>query len=98
MNTKCTTDLLLNGSLDYEVSTQYSLMVRVTDNQGTFATQQLKIRFVDQNDAPEIVTLRGSNAVSVNENANGAFVGELRSSDQRCWPNAYLQAVEQCWG
>ena len=38
--------------------------------------------FVDQNDAPENITLRGSNAVSVNENANGAFVGELMTSDQ----------------
>ena len=31
-NTKCTTDLLLNGSLDYEVSAEYPLMVRLTDN------------------------------------------------------------------
>ena len=38
--------------------------------------------FVDQNDAPKNITLRGSNAVSVNENANGAFVGELMTSDQ----------------
>ena len=82
MNTKCTTDLLLNGSLDYEVSTEYSLMVRVTDNNGTFSTQQLKIPFVGQNDSPENVTLRGSNAASVDENANAAFVGELMTSDQ----------------
>ena len=82
VNTKCTTDLLLNGSLDYEVSTDYSLMVRVTDNKGTFMTQQLKIQVVDQNDAPENVTLGGSNAASVNENDNGAFVGELVTSDQ----------------
>ena len=82
VNTKCTTNLLLNGSLDYEVSTEYSLIVRVTDNKGTFRTQQLKIRVVDQNDAPENVTLGGNNAASVNENANGAFVGELVTSDQ----------------
>ena len=82
VNTKCTTDLLLNGSLDYEVSTEYSLIVRVTDNKGTFTTQQLKIRVVDQNDAPENVTLGGSNAASVYENKNGAFVGELVTSDQ----------------
>ena len=82
VNTKCTTDLLLNGSLDYEVSAEYSLMVRVTDNKGTFMTQRLKITVVDQNDAPENVTLGGSNAASVNENANGAFVGELVTSDQ----------------
>ena len=43
-NAKCTTDLLLNGSLDYEASAEYSLMVRLTDNQVTFTTQQLKIR------------------------------------------------------
>ena len=82
VNTKCTTDLLLNGSLNYEDSTEYSLMVRVTDNKGTFTTQQLKIRVVDQNDAPENVTLGGSNAASVYENKNGAFVGELVTSDQ----------------
>ena len=43
-NAKCTTDLLLNGSLDYEASAEYSLMMRLTDNQVTFTTQQLKIR------------------------------------------------------
>ena len=82
VNTKCTTDLLVNGSLDYEVFTEYSLIVRVTDNKGTFMIQRLKITVVDQNDAPENVTLGGSNAASVNENANGAFVGELVTSDQ----------------
>ena len=82
VNTKCTTDLLVNGSLDYEVSTEYSLIVRVTDNKGTFMIQRLKITVVDQNDAPENVTLGGSNAASVHENANGAFVGELVTSDQ----------------
>ena len=82
VNTKCTTDLLLNGSLDYEVSTEYSLMVRVTDNNGTSMIQRLKITVVDQNDAPENVTLGGSNAASVNENANGHFVGLLVTSDE----------------
>ena len=82
VNTKCTTDLLLNGSLDYEVSTEYSLMVRVTDNNGTFMIQRLKITVVDQNDAPENVTLGGSNAASVNENSNGNYVGTLVTSDQ----------------
>ena len=37
-NAQCTTDLLLNGSVDYEVSAEYSLVVRLKDNQGTFAT------------------------------------------------------------
>ena len=82
VNTKCTTDLLLNGSLDYEISTKYSLIVRVTDNNGTFMAQRLKITVVDQNDAPKNVTLAGSNAATVNENANGHFVGVLVTSDQ----------------
>ena len=82
VNTKCKTDLTLNGSLDYEVTIEYSLTVRVTDNKTSFTTQQFKITVVDKNDAPENVTLGGSNAASVHENANGAFVGELVTSDQ----------------
>ena len=82
VNTKCTNDLQLNGALDYEKSSEYYVTVRVTDNKGLFTTQQLKISVVDQNDPPENVTLGGSNAASVNENANGALVGELVTSDQ----------------
>ena len=82
VNTKCKTDLMLNGSLDYEVTIEYSLTVRVTDNKTSFTTQQFKSTVVDQNDAPENVTLGGSNAASVHENANGAFVGKLMTSEQ----------------
>lgn len=82
VNTKCVTDLQLNGALDYETSTEYFVTVRVTDKKGLFTTQQLKISVVDQNDPPQNLTLGGSYAASVNENANGALIGQLVTSDQ----------------
>ena len=82
VNTRCTVDLKVNGALDYETSKEYHITVRVTDNKRLFTTKQLKISIVDQNDAPENVRLGGSYTASVNENANGALVGQLVTSDQ----------------
>jgi len=82
VNTRCTVDLKVNGALDYETSKEYLITVRVTDKKGLFTTKQLKISIVDQNDAPENVTLSGSYTASVNENTNGALVGQLMTSDQ----------------
>lgn len=79
VNTKCVADLLLNGALDYETMKEYSVTVRVTDKKGLFTTQQLKINVVDVNEPPENVTLSGT---SVSENANGALIGQLVTSDQ----------------
>lgn len=81
INTKCITDLQLNGALDYETSNEYSLTARVTDNKGLFVVGQLKISVVDQNERPENVTIGGSNAASVNENSNGALIGLLVTTD-----------------
>lgn len=82
VNTKCTIDLKVNGALDYETSKEYYITVRVTDKKGLFTTEQLRISIIDQNDAPENVTLSGSYTASVNENMNGALVGQLVTSDQ----------------
>ena len=82
INTKCTIDLQSNGVLDYEISKEYYVMVRATDKKGLFMTQQLKISVVDQNDPPENITVGGSNTASVNENSNGALIGQLVTSDQ----------------
>lgn len=82
VNTRCTVDLKVNGALDYETSKEYHITVRVTDKKGLFTTEQLKISIVDQNEAPENVTLGGSYSASVNENKNGALVGQLVTSDQ----------------
>ena len=82
VNTKCTIDLRVNGDLDYEVSKEYYVTVRVTDAKGLFTTEQFRIGIVDQNDAPENITLGGSYTASVYENANGALVGQLVTSDQ----------------
>lgn len=82
VKTKCTTDLKVNGALDYETSKKYYVTVRVTDNKGLFTTEQLRISIVDQNDAPENVTLGGGYMANVTENANGALVGQLVTSDQ----------------
>lgn len=82
VNTKCTIDLRVNGDMDYETSKEYHVTVRVTDKNGLFTTEQLRIDIIDQNDAPENVTLGGSYTASVNENVNGALVGQLVTSDQ----------------
>lgn len=82
VNTKCTVDLKVNGALDYETSKEYYVTARVTDKKGLFTTEQFRIGIVDENDAPENVTLAGSYMASVNENTNGALVGQLVTSDQ----------------
>jgi len=82
VNTRCTIDLKLNGALDYETSKEHHITVRVTDKKGLFTTEQLKISILDQNDAPENVTLSGSYTASVNENTNNALVGQLVTTDQ----------------
>ena len=82
IKTKCSMSLRLNAALDYEDSTEHYVSLRVTDNKGLFATARFKISVVDQNDPPQNVTLAGRYTASVNENTNGALVGQLVTSDQ----------------
>ena len=82
VNAKCTIGLRVNGDLDFELSSEYYVTVRVTDGNGLFTTEQLRINIVDQNDAPEDVTLGGSYSARVYENANGSLVGQLVTSDE----------------
>lgn len=82
VNTKCTIGLRVNGDLDFELSNEYHVTVRVTDAKGLFTAEQLRISIVDENDAPENITLGGSYSVRVYENANGSLVGQLVTSDE----------------
>ena len=81
-NTKCTTVIRVSGFLDYEATAEHTITVRVIDARGLFSTQQFKIRVVDRNDRPVNVTIAGGYLATVDENSNGALVGELVTSDQ----------------
>jgi VCBS repeat-containing protein len=80
--TKCTVRLLLAKPLNYEINTVRFISIRVTDTHGLFRVQKFAINVLDCNDAPTNIVLNGGVSAVVRENSGGAFVGELRTSDE----------------
>lgn len=80
--TVCTTQLQVNGNLDYEVAPVLQIDVRVTDRDGLFIVGKFSITVVDNNDQPNNVTISGSLEASVPENNARILIGELVTSDQ----------------
>ena len=50
----CETRLLVIGNLDYESKSSYNIVVRVTDQNRLFKSQQFTVQVVDVNDIPQV--------------------------------------------
>ncbi|XP_048583508.1 protocadherin Fat 4 isoform X2 [Nematostella vectensis] len=82
-NTRCTHTLRVNTTLNYEQNQAHYIVARVTDNKGLFTTRRFRVTITDENDAPAGITLAGNSlTATVDENANGALVGELVTIDE----------------
>ena len=81
VKTVCSTKLLVNGSLDYEDVPSHEIIVEVSDGNHTIVSN-FTVTLIDQNDAPENVTIQGSLTGRVKENANEELIGELVTSDE----------------
>lgn len=80
--TTCTTEVKVAGPLNHEVAPILEIAVRVTDRQGLFKIQNFNISVRDNNDRPSNVTISGGLKASVAENSQGAFIGELVTTDE----------------
>ncbi len=67
-----------NTNLNFETTAGYTLGITVSDGTNTSVAQTIEINVVDENDAPSDITLDSSN---VNENADGAVIGNLSVFD-----------------
>ena len=80
--TTCTTKVKVASRLNHEVAPILEIAIRVTDRQGLFKIQNFNISVRDNNDRPSNVTISGGLEASVAENSQGAFIGELITSDE----------------
>ncbi|XP_028399271.1 protocadherin Fat 4-like [Dendronephthya gigantea] len=80
--TKCTAQLKVKGSLNYEVTPSLKITVRVTDQHGKFIVRMFNITVLDNNDRPSNVTISGNLEASVVENSRAALIGELVTTDE----------------
>ncbi|XP_028399274.1 protocadherin Fat 4-like [Dendronephthya gigantea] len=80
--TKCTAQLKVKGSLNYEVTTSLKITVRVTDQHGKFIVRMFNITVLDNNDRPSNVTISGSLEANVVENSRTVLIGELVTTDE----------------
>ena len=81
-HTNCKTQLMVAGTLDYEVSPSLAIIVRVTDNNGLHHSQLFNVTIADRNDKPTDITLNGAYVGMVNENANNALIATLETEDE----------------
>lgn len=80
--TRCTTELLVGGSINFEETASLEVIIRVTDDKGLFYTKWFNLTVIDVNDPPSNVTLDGSTSVSVRENIRNVQVDNLITDDE----------------
>lgn len=79
---RCTTDLLVSGAINYEDASSLDIIVRVTDNKGLFHTEMFNMTVIDVNDPPTNVTLDGSASASIAENSQNVQIDSLLTDDE----------------
>ena len=82
IKTKCWTSLLVNGTLDYEINKEHSIVVRTTDSKQLALTREFRVKIVDTNDSPDNIVFSVSGEPSIEENRNNVSLGEFSSVDQ----------------
>ena len=80
--TRCTTELLVSGNINYEDTSSLDIIVRVTDYKGLFRTEMFNVTVIDVNDPPTNVTLDGSVSALIPENSKGVQVDSLITEDE----------------
>jgi Ca2+-binding RTX toxin-like protein len=83
-------DLRTNGVLDYETATFHDIVVRVTDPQGAFTAQSIRIFVQNINEGPTDIFLTGPGAIYENL-PPGTFIGRLSSNDAEGDPITYTR-------
>ncbi|MFA5916985.1 MAG: hypothetical protein WC850_01975 [Candidatus Gracilibacteria bacterium] len=74
------TGLFVDGIINFEAKTTYSILVRSTDSLGMFFDKQFNITVNNLNEAPIDLTLSGS---TIDENVGvGVVVGDLTTTDE----------------
>jgi Ca2+-binding RTX toxin-like protein len=71
-------------SLDYEAAGSIPLKITTTDQGGLSYSESVTITVTDVNDAPTDITISN---LAVNENAGGAVIGKLSTTDQDAGDN-----------
>ena len=80
--TRCTTELLVSDSINFEETASLEVVIRVTDDKGLFYTKWFNLTVIDVNDPPSNVTLDGSTSVSVPENIRDVQIDSLITDDE----------------
>ena len=80
--TRCTTELLVSDSINFEETASLEVVIRVTDDKGLFYTKWFNLTVIDVNDPPSNVTLDGSTSVSVPENIRDVLIDSLITDDE----------------
>lgn len=80
--TRCTTELLVSGDINFEDTSSLDVIVRVTDYKGLFRTHLFNVTVIDVNDPPTNVTLDGSVSALIPENSKGVQVDSLITEDE----------------
>lgn len=80
--TRCTTDLVVSGAINYEDASSLDIIVRVTDNKGLFHSEMFNVTVIDVNDPPTNITLDGSASASIPENSKNVQIDTLLTEDE----------------
>lgn len=80
--TRCTTDLVVSGAINYEDASSSDIIVRVTDDKGLFHTEMFNVTVIDVNDPPTNVTLDGSASAWIPENSKNVQIDTLLTEDE----------------
>ena len=80
--TRCTTDLVVSGAINYEDASNLDIIVRVTDDKGLFHTKLFNVTVIDVNDPPTNVTLAGSAPASIPESSKNVQIDTLLTEDE----------------
>ncbi|XP_066935500.1 protocadherin Fat 4-like isoform X3 [Clytia hemisphaerica] len=78
---KCTTSIRLKKGLNFEVTDEYDLNVRVIDR-GHSVVYKFKVQVNDTNDQPTDIGINGKKSVDVLENMMGIRCGKLQTTDE----------------
>lgn len=80
--TRCITELLVGGAINYEDASSLDIIVRVTDDKGLFHTDVFNVTVIDTNDPPTNITLDGSASASIPENSKNVQIDTLLTEDE----------------
>lgn len=89
----CVVRLILSKAVNYEKQSNYTIIVRSTDNHGLYYVQEFSLGISDGNDRPMAVMIGGLKFAVVLENQQGTLIDEMTTLDEDIGQNHVYSVI-----